>query len=125
MPRKNKSPSHNSGHVIVKNISHSTSHADLSQFDVVALDKAVDLLKAYLFQRVQFLGRGVLLCYDDESKTVYLADEAGNIAKLEMGELKRWARCQSCRVQGFVDGEEPTFLNASTCQACAQKALTS
>jgi hypothetical protein len=107
--------------VIVKNLSHSPAHADLSQFDVVALDKAVDLLKAYLFQRVQFLGKGVLLCYDDESKTVYLADEASNIAKLELGELKRWARCQSCGVEGFVDGKEPTFVNTVLCVKCSGK----
>jgi hypothetical protein len=92
----------------------------LSQFDVVALDKAVDLLKAYLFLRVQFLGKGVLLCYNKESKTVYLADEVGNIAKLEWGELKRWARCQLCGVEGFVDGEEPAFVNASLCFKCHQ-----
>ena len=123
MPRKNKTRSCSSSVVIVKNISHATATADLSQFDVVALDKAVDLLKSYLFQRVQFLGKGVLLHYDDESKAVYLADDASNIAKLELGELKRWARCQSCGVQGFVDGEEPEFATSTMCQNCAQKAF--
>ena len=88
----------------------------------MALDKAVDLLKSYLFQRVQFLGKGVLLHYDDESKVVYLADDASNIARLEWGELKRWAKCQRCGIEGFIDGEEPPFVNAVTCHACARKA---
>ncbi len=47
----------------------------LPQFGIVAQDKAGDLLKAYLFQRVQFLGRGVLLHYDETSKTVYWNEE--------------------------------------------------
>ena len=111
-PNKTSSP------VIVKNLSHAAAHADLFKFDGAVFDEAVNLLKACFFQRVQFLGKGVLLCYDDESKTVYLADEVNNIAKLEMGELKRWARCQFCGVQGFVDGETPEFVNASICKEC-------
>lgn len=117
MPRKNKSV------VIVKNLSPAAAHADLFKFDGAVFDDAVNLLKACFFQRVEFLGKGVLLCYDDESKTVYLADESNNIAKLNMGELKRWARCQSCGVEGFVDGEAPEFINAVMCVKCHRSEL--
>jgi hypothetical protein len=62
----------------------------------------------------------VLLYYYQESKTVYWADAAGNIARLEWGELKRWARCQLYGVEGFIDGDEPEFVNASLCSKCYQ-----
>lgn len=80
--------------------------------------EAFDLLKSYLFQRVHFLKKGVLLYYDDKRTTVYLADDEGNVAKMNMGELKRWVRCQCCGAEGFVDGDEPEFVNASICKKC-------
>lgn len=113
MPR----PSESSKLVMMKNFSHAASDTG---FDIVAFDQAVDLFKTYLAKRVQFLGFEVALCYDPVTHEVFLTDDNGNVAKMELGELKRWARCQACGAQGFVDGDEPEFVNASICRKCQQ-----
>jgi hypothetical protein len=63
----------------------------------------------------------VLLCYDAEPETVYLADDAGNVAKLELGELKQWAICRHCGAKGFLDADGSAFVNAVTCAKCSDK----
>ena len=111
-------PSDSSKLLMLKNFS---SVAADTRFDIFAFDRAVDLFKAYLVKRVQFLGVEVALCYDPNTSEVFLIDDNSNVAKMELGELKRWARCQSCGVEGFVDGEEPAFANAVMCVKCSGK----
>ncbi len=116
MPKPNES----STLMLLRNFSCAAADPN---FDIDSFDHAVDVFKTYLSKRVQFLGIEVALCYDPLTGEVFLIDDDGNVAKMEFGELKRWARCQFCGTEGFVDREEPAFQNASTCQACAEKAL--
>ena len=111
MPR----PSEPSKLMLLKNFSHAASNPN---FDIDAFDHAVSVFKAYLGKRVKFLGEEVALCYDPITSEVFIADDKGNVAKMGLGELKRWARCQFCGIEGFVDGETPEFVNASVCKEC-------
>ena len=104
--------------MLLKNFSHVATD---SNFDIDAFDHAVSVFKAYLGKRVKFLGEEVALCYDPITSEVFIADDAGNVAKMGLGELQRGARCQTCGAEGFVDGEEPAFANAVMCVKCSGK----
>ena len=108
-------PSEPSKLMLLKNFSLAASNPN---FDIDAFDHAVSVFKAYLGKRVKFLGEEVALCYDPITSEVFIADDAGNVAKMGLGELQRWARCQTCGAEGFVDGETPEFVNASLCKEC-------
>ena len=96
--------------------------SDLSKFEGLALEEAIDLLKAYMFQkrRATFLHDGVRVYFDPRTKEVFLFDHRAKRAKLEYSELKQWAMCLSCGAKGFVEGEEPRFVNDTTCAECAK-----
>ncbi len=72
--------------------------SDLSKFEGLALEDAIDLLKAYMFQKHQakFLHDGVRLYYDATTEEVFLFDNHAKMAKLEHGELKQWVMCLCC-----------------------------
>ncbi|MEK7727565.1 MAG: hypothetical protein AAB354_04085 [candidate division KSB1 bacterium] len=99
----------------------SSPTSDLSKFEGLALEDAIDLLKAYMFQRHQatFLRDGVRLYFDPSTTEVFLFDNHAKMAKLEYSELKQWAMCLRCGVKGFVEGVAPCFVNDTTCAACA------
>jgi len=104
-----------------KTIQNAQPTSDLSQFEGLALEEASDLLKAYMFQkqRATFLREGVRVYFDPSTKEVFLFDNHAKRAKLEHSELKQWAICLQCGAKGFVEGEEPRFVNDTTCAACA------
>lgn len=95
--------------------------SDLSKFEGLALEDAIDLLKAYMFQRHQtkFLRDGVRLYFNAATEEVFLFDNHAKMGKIEHGELKQWAMCLQCGVKGFVEGEAPRFVNDTTCATCA------
>jgi len=97
--------------------------SDLSKFEGLALEDAIDLLKAYMFQRHQakFLSDGVRVYFNAATSEVFLFDNHAKMAKMKHGELRQWAMCLSCGVKGFVEGEEQRFVNDTTCAACASK----
>lgn len=101
--------------------------SDLSKFEGLALEDAIDLLKAYMFQRHQtkFLRDGVRLYFNAATSEVFLFDHHAKRAKLEYSELKQWAVCLQCGVEGFVEGEEPRFVNDTTCATCASQSEAS
>lgn len=94
---------------------------DLSKFEDLALDQASFLIKCYLFQRVEFLKGNVMVYFHPASGRVFLADEELHIAMADNGELKQWATCQVCGAEGFIDSENPKFLNDSLCMSCCVK----
>lgn len=104
-------------------IKNSTPTSDLSKFEGLALEEAIDLLKAYMFQRYQakFLGEGVRVYFDPSTEEVFLFDSRAKMARLEYSELKQWVMCLRCGAKGFVDGEEPRFVNDTTCEVCASQ----
>jgi len=110
-----------------QSIKFTSPTSDLSKFEGLALEEAIDLLKAYMFQKQQatFLHEGVRVYFDPATKEVFLFDSRAKMAKLEYSELKQWAMCLRCGVKGFVEGEEPRFANDTTCAACARQAEAS
>ena len=97
--------------------------SDLSKFEGLALEDAIDLLKAYMFQkrRATFLHDGVRVYFDPRTKEVFLFDHRAKRAKLEYSELKQWAVCLRCGAKGFVEGEAPRFVNDIKCAECASQ----
>ncbi|NUO80423.1 hypothetical protein HUU05_10135 [candidate division KSB1 bacterium] len=94
---------------------------DLSRFKDLALEEACDVLRAYMFQRRQitFLEEAVALYYDPISDRVFLEDEQLNVAmKDENGDLKQWATCRVCGIEGFKDAHEPKFVDEALCMQC-------
>lgn len=74
-----------------------------------------------MFQRhrAKFLREGVRVCCNAATEEVFLFDNHAKMAKLARGELKQWAMCLHCGVKGFVEGEEPRFVNDTACEKCA------
>ena len=95
--------------------------ADLSKFEDLALDQAAFLIKCYLFQLVDFLKTDVMVYFHPASSRVFLADEELHIAMADNGELKQWATCQVCGSEGFIDSENPKFLDDTLCMPCCLK----
>ena len=91
----------------------SRATTDLFEFENLTLNDAVELLKALMFQRPPFLGKGLKLCFDPESQEVFLVDNKGHV-----GELKQWATCKHCGAQGFIDSTVTRFVDDSICMAC-------
>jgi len=92
---------------------------DLSRFEGLALEDAIDLLKAYMFRRVDFLDTGVRLYCHPASGQVFLMDENSNIGVYDHGELRQWATCRICGAEGFIDADAPGFVDDSICEKCA------
>ena len=99
----------------------SSSTNDLAKFEDVTLEAAMDLLKAYMFQKqqVKFLRSGVRLYFSKESNLVFLADDKLHIGVMNHGELREWVSCRVCGVEGFSDEEE---ICEELCRNCAQRA---
>jgi len=97
--------------------------SDLSQFEGLALEDAIDLLKAYMFQsrQARFLKSGVRLYFSKASGLVFLADDRLNVAMVDNGELRQWAACRNCGSEGFVGEEELELANGFTCRACREQ----
>ena len=94
---------------------------DLSLFEDLALEEACDVLKAYMFQRRQiaFLDEEVALYYDPTNDRVFLQDDQLNVAvKNENGDLKQWATCRVCGVEGFKEDDERKFVDEALCMQC-------
>lgn len=96
----------------------STATNDFAEFEDATFEAALDLLKAYMFQKhhVSFLRRGVRLYYNKESNLVFLADDKLRIGVMCHGELREWVSCRVCGLEGFGDEDE---ICAELCRHCA------
>ena len=63
---------------------------NLNRFGYRELDLAVKLLEALKDQPIDFLGRGVRLCFNTFSGNVFLCDEDYNVAMMDGGRLEQW-----------------------------------
>lgn len=99
----------------------SSPTSDLSKFEGLAFEDAIDLLKAYMFQRhrAKFLRDGVRLYFNKEAHLVFLADDKLRLGVLSHGELREWVSCRVCGVEGFGDEGE---IREELCENCTQRA---
>ena len=76
---------------------------DLSAFGYCELELAIDLLKAYKDQRIDFLGDGLTLNFNTHSGNVFLSDEDYNVGMMNGDKLEQWFNCPYCGHEGFKD----------------------
>jgi len=91
--------------------------SDLDRLGYMELNEAVEILKAYIKQRPEFLGEGTRIYFNEDSGIVFIADNDYNVALLnDDGKLEQQFFCSEC---GYEDFREDFIKHAET-QECKQ-----
>jgi len=90
---------------------------DLDNLGYMELDDAVELLKAYIEQRPEFLGKGTRIYFNENSGFVFIADDDNNVALLnDNGKLEQYFYCSECGYEDFRDD----FIKHAETPECKQ-----